>query len=186
MKALLESKADLSERNDIQPFFRSHEHVSAFLGSYAPDVGPATDIAFEYPIVGNFAADLIVGNRSAGEFCFIEFEDGRGESVFRKTGRSISEWSARFEHGFSQIVDWFSLLDDLKKTDLFKKDFGTDYARFSALLIIGRDHGISEYDRFRLDWRSDKVLLDSQPVICVTFDKVLKDLDRRLKLNTGQ
>ena len=83
-------------------------------------------------------------------------------------------------------MDWFSLLDDLRKTDLFKKDFGKAHIRFSALLIIGRDHGISEYDKLRLDWRSDKVLLDSQPVLCVTFDKIHKDLDRRLRLNTGQ
>jgi hypothetical protein len=90
-----------------------------------------------------------------------------------------------FEHGFSQIVDWFFLLDDFKKTDLFKKDFGNEHVRFSALLITGRDHGISDYDRLRLDWRSDKVLLDSQAVLCLTFDEVHRTLDRRLRLNTG-
>lgn len=44
LNALLESKAELSERHDIQPFFKCHEQLSAFLGSYAPDIGPATDI----------------------------------------------------------------------------------------------------------------------------------------------
>jgi hypothetical protein len=175
----------MSERSDIQPFFRSHEQLSAFLGSYTTDIGPATEIVFEYPIFDNFAADLIVGNKSVGEFCFIEFEDGCGDSIFQKTSRSLSEWSRRFEHGFSQIVDWFSLLDDLKKTDLFKKDFGKEFVRFSALLIIGRDYGVSDYDRLRLGWRRAKVLVDSQAVFCTTFDELNRNLDRRLKLNTG-
>jgi len=115
LDALLGSTADLSERKDIQPFFRSHEQLSAFLGSYTAHIGAATDIVYEYPIFGNFAADLIVGNKSTGDFCFIEFEDGRDESIFKKTSRNITEWSPRFEHGFSQIVDGFRCWMILKK-----------------------------------------------------------------------
>ena len=185
LKSLLDAKAELSERQDVQPFFKSHEQIAAFLGTYSNNIGPATDIVFEYPIVGNFVADLIVGNRALGAYCFVEFEDGRDDSIFKKTTRSMTDWSPRFEHGFSQIVDWFSHLDDLKKTDLFKKDFGKNYPRFSALLIIGRDSGITDYDRIRLDWRCEKVLIDSQSVVCVTFDRLFEDLDRRLRVYTG-
>jgi hypothetical protein len=185
--ALLAAKPDLSESKDIQPFFESHEQLSAFLGSYAPEIGPATDIVFEYPIFGNFRADLIVGNKAAGAFCFVEFEDGRQNSLFRKTTRDLSEWSPRFEHGYSQIIDWFSLLDDLKKTDIFKRTFGKDYVRFSAMLLIGRDSSfVEEHDKTRLDWRTDNLLLNSQPVICVTFDELHRKLDWRLKINTGK
>src|SRR5580692_4105257 len=70
--ALLASKPELSESEDIQPFFQSHEQLAAFLGTYVPEIGPATDIVFEYPIVGNFSADLIVGNKSASAFCLVE------------------------------------------------------------------------------------------------------------------
>lgn len=185
--ALLASKPELSERDNTQPFFASHEHLSAFMGTYAPEIGPAAEIVFEYPIYGNFRADLIVGNKSAGAFLLVEFEDGRPDSVFRKTGRDLPEWGPRFEHGFSQIVDWFSLLDDLKKTDLFKKTFGDGYVSFSGLLVIGRDTGlVEEYDQIRLSWRSGNIALTSQPVVCITYDQLHAKLSWRLKVNTGQ
>lgn len=107
--------------------------------------------------------------------------------MFRRTSRDLSEWSPRFEHGYSQIIDWFCLLDDLKKTDLFKRTFGKDHVRFSAMLLIGRDSSIvDDYDKTRLDWRSDNVLLNSQPVICTTFDELFRKLDWRLKINTAK
>lgn len=180
-KALLAAKADLSERHDIQPFFRARPHLATFIGTFLRDTGLATEYAFEYPILGDFTADLVVGDKSARRFSVIEFEDGRNDSIFRKPkGKSSTEYSSRFEHGFSQIVDWFYLLDDFKKTDRFKKDFGTGHIRLSALLIIGREAGVSDYDRVRLDWRTEKVRVDSHTVECVTFDDLAEYIDRHL------
>jgi Domain of unknown function (DUF4263) len=184
--ALLKSKPALSEKNDIQPFFKKRPQLSAFIGSYMRDIGPATDYAFEYPFYGDFAADLVVGDKAGRRFCVIEFEDGRKDSIFKAPqGKSTAEWSQRFEHGFSQIVDWFTLIDDLKKTSRFQKDFGQDHIRFSALLIIGRDAGVADYERTRLEWRTEKVHVDSHPVECVTFDCLHEQMDRHLRLNTG-
>lgn len=183
--ALLRSKGELSERQDIQPFFRARDQLSAFVGAYIRSLGPTTDFAYEYPIYGDFAADLVVGDRTCQRYCVVEFKDGRNDSIFRNAGRSITVWSRRFDRGFSQIVDWFSLLDDLKKTERFKRDFGAGHVRFSALLVIGRDSGVSAYDRYRLDWRTEKVRIDSHNVECVTFDSLHEQMDRQLKLNTG-
>jgi len=184
--ALLKAKTSLSEKNDIQPFFKNRPQLSAFIGSYMRDTGPASDYAFEYPFYGDFAADLVVGDKAAKRFCVIEFEDGRKDSIFKvPKGKSTSEWSPRFEHGFSQIVDWFTLIDDLKNTSRFQKDFGHDHIRFSALLVIGRDNGVKGHDRLRLEWRTDKVRVDSHPVECVTFDGLHEHMDRHLRLNTG-
>ena len=36
-KKLLDSKKPLVERKELQPFFRSREQLTAFLGTYAPD-----------------------------------------------------------------------------------------------------------------------------------------------------
>jgi len=184
--ALLQTKPALSEKNDIQPFFKARPQLAAFVCSYMRDIGPATDHAFEYPFFGDFAADLVVGDREAGRFCLIEFEDGRRDSIFKKPkGRATTEWSRRFEHGFSQIVDWFSALDDFKKTERFRADFGAGHVRFSALLVIGRATGVSERDRQRLEWRTEKVRVDSHTVECVTFDALHEHMDRHLRLNTG-
>ena len=53
------------------------------------------------------------------------------------------------------------------------------------MLIIGRDAGVTGYDRTRLEWRTEKVRVDSHPVECVTFDGLYEHMDRHLKLNTG-
>lgn len=185
-RMLLKSKTSLSEKNDIQPFFKKRSQLSAFIGSYMRDTGPATDYAFEYPFYGDFATDLVVGDRAGRRFCVIEFEDGRKDSIFKvPKSKATTEWSRRFEHGFSQIVDWFTLLDDLKKTTRFQKDFGTGHIRFSALLVIGRDAGLTDFDRFRLEWRTDKVRVDSHPIEYVTFDGLHKHMDRHLRLIAG-
>lgn len=183
---LLRSKAALSERDDVQPFFKQRAQLAAFIGSYMRDIGPATAYAFEYPFYGDFAADLVVGDKAAKRFCVVEFEDGRKDSIFRvPRGKSTSEWSPRFEHGFSQIVDWFTLIDDVKNSARFQKDFGPHHVRFSALLVIGGDAGVIGHDRVRLDWRTEKVRVNSHPVECVTFDGLHEHMDRHLRLNTG-
>ena len=69
--ALLKSRAALSEKNDVQPFFKKPHQLSAFIGSYVRDVGPADVFAFEYPIYGDFAVDLRI---------IWEFGQGRGHS----------------------------------------------------------------------------------------------------------
>lgn len=180
---LLASQAELSETDDIQPLFKASKHLSAFLGTFAPDLGPATELAYEFPFFGDYRADLIVGSKSAGHFCVIEFEDGRTDSIFKKQPkRANPEWSGRFEHGFSQLTDWFFNLDDYKKTHGFTKTFGYGHVSFTGLLIIGRAAGMDVMQRTRLRWRSGKVLIDSNTIICITFDDVYEILKKRYAL----
>lgn len=185
--ALLRSKTELSERDDIQPFFKQRASISSFIGSYMRNIGPAGQICFEYNFFGDFAADLVLGDKPYRQFCVVEFEEGGTRSVFKPSPNGHTRvWSPRFEHGFSQIIDWFTMLDDLKKSERFKRDFGYGHIRFSAMLIIGRDAGFTDaHDRFRLDWRTDKVSVDSNNVICVTYDELHRHMDQHLMLNTG-
>ena len=184
---MLASGAELSEKHDIQPFFKRRVQISAFIGSFMRNIGPATQICFEYQFFGDYAADLVLGDKAYRQFCVIEFEDGRSQSIFKPSPSGNTRvWSSRFEHGFSQIIDWYTMLDDLKKSQRFKRDFGDGHVRFSAMLIIGRDAGLTDaYDRFRLDWRADKVSVDSNNVVCVTFDELHRHMDRHLRLITG-
>jgi hypothetical protein len=111
----------------------------------------------------------------------VELEDGRPDSIFTKVGqKATKEWSRRFDHGFSQIVDWFYSLDDMKKTTRFAKDFGHGHIKFFGLLILGRTAGLSESDRARLRWRTEKVRVDSHPIDCLTFDDLHDSLRRRM------
>ncbi len=179
---LLRSKAELSEKNDILPFFKSRDQLCAFIGTFGADIGPAPEIAREFSFLGSFSADLLVGNRDNKEYLAVEFEDGRKNSIFKAVGRSNTEWSQRFEHGYSQLIDWFATLDDYQKTDEFRKQYGSGHITFSGMLIAGRNSGVSDDDRIRLDWRADKVLVDSHVINCITFDDLHRALERRLEL----
>jgi Domain of unknown function (DUF4263) len=168
---LLQSKAQLEEREDIQKFFKKRKQLSAFIGTYATNIGLADRLAYEFPLVGDFAADIMLGNKAKGIFCAIEFEDGKPDSIFTTVPKkATTEWSRRFEHGFSQLVDWFYSLDDFKKTERFAKDFGHGHVTFLGLLILGRSAGVSASDRNRLKWRTEKVRVDSHTIECLTLD----------------
>ena len=118
------SSQTLRERADIQPFFRQRRQLCAYIGSYVPDVIPADKIAFEFPFFGDFTADFVVGNSKTHSYCLVELEDAKSDSIFKAVkGKTTKEWSTRFDHGFSQLVDWFSSLSDLKNTERFARDF---------------------------------------------------------------
>jgi len=179
--ALLKSKPKMAERAEIQPFFRARQQLSAFVGTYVPDIGPAKRLAYEFPIFGDFAADLVVGNKERGAYCLIELEDAGRDSIFTAVkGKSTKEWGKRFDHGFSPLVDWFRALDDLKNTKKFTHLFGHGHVKFEGMLIIGRDAGLSEFDLDRLRWRGDKVRVDSNYVHCLTFDGLHERLSWRI------
>jgi hypothetical protein len=130
---LLQSKKELAERSDIQQFFKKRKQLSAFIGTYASNLGPAKLLGFDFPFMGDFSADIVLGNKEKGVFCVIEFEDGKANSIFTKRPKkSTTEWSRRFEHGFSQLVDWFYSLDDFKKTERFANDSGHGHVSSSS------------------------------------------------------
>lgn len=180
-KKLLASQERLDERKDVLAFFKKHKQLAALMLSLAPGSGHANLIAFEFPFLGDFSADVVLGSRETSTYCLVEFEGGKQNSIFRKVrNRSTTEWSPQYEHGFSQLVDWCYTLDDFKKTDRFARDFGHGHVRFVAMLVVGRNSGVSDSDRKRLRWRTEKVRIDSHAFECVTFDDLYDHLNARL------
>lgn len=178
---LLASRVYLSERRDVLPFFRERRHLSAFLSSYHPALWkPEQLLAYEYKLFGDFGADLVVGSRSRAAFCFVEFGDAAPGSIFSKRGRELPVWSARFNDGFSQIVDWFWKLSELQHTPDFVRRFGTRPANFMGMLVIGRSADLQPREVERLDWFNHNVIVNSKHVYCCTFDTLYHDLKARL------
>ena len=175
-------QAELRESQDILPFFKKNLHLSAFIASYVAEIVRFDRIKHEFTFFGDFRADLVVGDSTNATYCFIEFEDATRNSIFVKKERSTSDWSSRFEHGFSQIVDWFWKLDDFRNTAQFRAVFESDSINFYGMLIIGRESFLSPIDKNRLRWRLNKVLIDSQKIICITFDQLARDIKDRLSL----
>jgi hypothetical protein len=180
-KDLLIKNVELTENEDILPFFRDHLHLSAFIASYSPHIARFDRIKHEFSLLGEFKADLVVGDSVNANYCFIEFEDAKEDSIFKKKGRKTKEWSPRFEHGYSQLVDWFWLIDDFRRTSAFNGVFGTGSLSITGMLIIGRRSFLNSQENDRLRWRLDKNLIDSNKIICLTFDQLADDLESRLE-----
>jgi hypothetical protein len=181
LKAHLDSKFELHERADVLNFFRAREQLSAFVGSYCPYISTADRLAYEYDILGDFRADLVVGDSQLGWYSFIEFEGASKNSIFETKGsKATPEWSPRFEHGFSQVVDWLWKLSSAENSREFAYRFGLEFAGYEGMLIIGRSEGLKQRERDRLRWRRDRVLVNSKHVHCLTFDELYLHLDKRL------
>lgn len=181
-EVLLKQKNELREGKDIIPFFKKNLHLSAFIASYVPDIVKFDRIKHEFTIFGDFRADLVIGDSEKNTYCFIEFEDATKDSVFIRKKRITPDWSPRFEHGFSQIVDWFWKLDDFKNTGSFRDVFGSANIEYYGMLIIGRDSFLDHSDKTRLQWRLSKVVIDSRKIICLSFDQLARDIRHRLSL----
>lgn len=185
---LLVDNVELSERDDLLPCFRAHADLTALLGTYHPNIVACDRLGIEVPLFGEYVADAIVGDSENNALCFIEFEDARTSSVFKPRRRRGTTWSDRLERGFSQIVDWFWSLEDQQATLTFAAQFGERSPNVEAILIVGRDSGVivgrdsgvSLADRRRLAWRSRRVQVGGQRVVCCTFDDVFRRLRQRL------
>lgn len=106
----LKSKPDLSEMTDIQPFFKKSKHLAAYMGTIFPEIGPATEITFDYPFFGDFKADLLLGSKSAKKFCVVEFEDGFPDSIFKQQPkRGNPEWMHGSSTGSASSLIGFTI-----------------------------------------------------------------------------
>jgi hypothetical protein len=114
------------ERAHFLPFFASRPQLCAFLATFSNNVRQADNIAYEFPLWGDFVCDLITGSRLDGAFVLVEFEDASETSLFRAVaGRRVSRWGSRVEAGLSQITDWLFRLDSARNTDEMERDFGS-------------------------------------------------------------
>lgn len=180
-KNLLGSSPELSERQLLR-LFQTHQQLCAWLGITLNSKMIPNLIAHEYDLFGDFTCDFVIGDSQQQTFCFVEFEDAKPTSIFKKKKtRANSEWSSRFEHGFSQLGDWFHKLHDVEKSDDFEKRFGARSISFTGALVIGRSSYLTDDERLRLKWRDKFVLINSQRIRCLTFDDLLEEMERWLR-----
>ncbi len=173
--------------NGLQKFFSDRPNLILLLGYWHFGLEPA----FYKPEVNlfsnEFRADFVVADRQKRKFVFVEFEDATEDSIFKlKSKNSDSantsyEWSSRYEHGLSQVIDWYYRMDDYERTNKFEEYFGHRQINYVGLLVIGRDKFIQQsglMQRFR--WRSSKTIINSKSLHCMTFDQLLEESMEKL------
>ena len=90
LRDLLKSKPVFSER-DMQRLLKKSLHLTAYIGAAVGlNIGIAKQVAYEYALIGDYAADIVFGNRER-QFCFVELEDGDPKSVLRKVGKKATK-----------------------------------------------------------------------------------------------
>ena len=95
----------------------------------------------------------------------------------------MKRWSRRFEHGFSQLVDWaWRISAEGESSAAFRRIFGDNNPAIHLLLIAGRDSDLGKDDLTRLRWRANHTSLGQFKMSCFTFDGILKSIRRRLSL----
>jgi hypothetical protein len=180
LKTFLGSHTSLKERGEILPFFKDRHHLSAFLSVNNARAVQYDRIAHEYPMFGDFTCDLVAGDWSRSAFVFVEFENAAVDSVFVQKTRATPEWSSRFEHGFSQILDWFYKMDTQRHSADFEHRFGSRDVHVSGLLVVGRKQDLGPREKERLNWRHQHVTVHGKQIYSMTFDDLCEDTLERL------
>lgn len=183
---LLELKSILTATDEIEEktlldFFQKRPQLIAFMGVLT-DFGQIDRYAYEFPIASDLRTDFVIGSSEDNSYLLVEFESGKSDSIFKKKTRSLKEFSASFEHGYSQVIDWFWQIEDIFRTELLSRKFGSDTIDYNGLLVIGRNKGLLKDDFKRLKWRKDKVIINSKKIHCLTFDQLLEALEQKMKL----
>ncbi|MBE9055236.1 Shedu anti-phage system protein SduA domain-containing protein [Sphaerospermopsis sp. LEGE 08334] len=174
-------------KNGLQRFFSNRPNLILLLGYWHFGLEPA----FYKPEVSlfsnEFRADFVISDRQKKKFVFVEFEDATENSIFKPklqnsdSGNTSYEWSSRYEHGVSQVIDWYYRMDDYERTYKFEEYFGHREISYTGLLVIGRDKFLQQsglMQRFR--WRSSKTIINSKPLHCITFDQLLQESIEKL------
>jgi hypothetical protein len=180
LKDLLAGSSDLSEK-DFQNFFHPRAHLRALVGLYNPNLARADRLAWEYPIFGDFRCDFAIGDATRKSYTFVEYEDAGPTSLFVKQGEKATRaWSRRLDAGYGQIIDWFYKIHSMTDTPEMEARLGKRSVQCTGVLIIGRDQHMDAGERMRLDWRRERVVIDSKHIVCVTYDQLVEDLSFRL------
>src|SRR6266508_645495 len=147
LEHFLKQNPQLRERKHVLPFFKARKQLCAALGLMNANVDVPDRVANELVLFGDFACDAAAGDSKNNSFTLIEFEDANEHSIFSKleTGKSVKRWSSRFEHGFSQLVDWaWRLSRENATTTAFRDIFGKNHAKIHLLLVAGRDADLTD------------------------------------------
>jgi hypothetical protein len=185
LETRLAAEIHLKERAQILPFFQGRQNLCVALGLTNSSVELPNRWATELDLFGDFVCDVAAGDSEANAYTLIEFEAALEYSIFMKlqAKKSMRRWSPRFEHGFSQLVDWaWRISSEGESSAAFRRIFGVDNPAIHLLLIVGRDADLRKDDLTRLRWRANHTSLGQFRMSCFTFDGILNSLWRRLLL----
>jgi hypothetical protein len=182
-KILLNSHDELEEKKHIQPFFKKHR-VLIFLLAGLGQISRSNvdEYEFEFDLWQDLICDIAIGDSTANRYCLIELEGAKKNSLFKNKPKNYPKYADSLECGYSQIIDWFFKIDEMKNTSSIKRRFADDYPRVNAVLIVGRSHFLTtDLEKNRFNWRRDNTLIGAKNVNCLTYDELLVYFESKTK-----
>lgn len=183
-QTLLSTNTEIEEKQ-LLDFFEKRIQLILLMGRLI-GVGGVANYNSEIPIIGKYRADFVVSNKNNSELAFIEFENATNGSIFtRRINKKTHTypWSIRFEHGYSQVIDWYHHLRENEGTNNMLSEFGHSKIKFYGALIIGRDSSISKSDcRERFAKRVETSRVYDKGITCYTFDELYGAMVREYEL----
>nr|WP_229262381.1 Shedu immune nuclease family protein [Duganella guangzhouensis] len=183
LDALLAEQPCLDEAGPrgLQQFFNARPNLVLLMSRALFDGIAAAAYLPGCSIMQEFYADFAIADKTGSKFLFVEFEHAKRNSIFsiKTAGKSSQsyQWSRTFEHGFSQIVDWYFRLDDYHRTSKIEEHFGAPKIEYLGVLIIGRDHFLKQAGLMqRFEWRRRHTVINSRNLRCFTFDELAREL----------
>lgn len=171
-EAILKAKNAHSEK-ELVKYLSKCPNIICSIHNLCTSVHENNKYAFEFPIYGDYSCDCLITDSNSKQYCFIEFEDAKEKSIFERNGKKATlDWAKRFEHGFSQLVDWFWKMDCCKSDPSFILQYGIN-PEFIGLLIIGRTSYLSSIEEHRVKWRQHNISIGGKLIHIFTYDMIL-------------
>ncbi|MBY4841217.1 Shedu anti-phage system protein SduA domain-containing protein [Pantoea sp. DY-5] len=178
---------DIKE-TDLLDFFEARPQLILLMGRLVGVEG-ATQYNNETPIIGKYRADFVVSNDNNSTFAFIEFENAMESSIFTKkiNKKTLAHsWSLRFEHGYSQVIDWYHHLHENNGTQNMQAEFGRHNIKYYGALIIGRANSLNKSDcRHRFEKRIECSTIYNKHITCYTFDDLYEEMELEYQILSG-
>jgi hypothetical protein len=175
LRDCLNTNARMSE-GALRDFIAARPQIIASLGLLNAAADRIDRWAPEVTLVAKHECDFVVGDSHRCVYTLVELKDANPESIYRRVP-ATPYFTNRFNHGYSQIMDWLCVLDGLQDTPEFIDYWGqTTPPQFVGVLVIGRTPPLTLEGRRRMAWGSLKVKVNSHSILCLTYD----DLTARL------
>jgi hypothetical protein len=84
--------------------------------------------------------------------------------------------------GFSQILDWFGILEDQQRTAQVKTRFDVDVIQYVGLLVIRQRQFLDNGQYERMRWRSEQDQVGARHVNCIPFDELFETLSLKVAI----
>ncbi len=184
LRDLLNSNSRLAE-GVLREFIRARHQIIASLGLLNAAADTIDRWAPEVNLMAKHVCDLVIGDSRRCAYTLIEFEDASPESIYESVPVT-PYFTKRFNHGYSQIVDWLCLLDGTQNTPEFRDYWGqATPPQFVGVLVIGRSPLPTLEGSRRMEWRSVKVKVNSYPLLCLTYDDIITRLIDKIDIYAG-